>query len=393
MPAARRNMMLRNIREMAGPCEASRQARRLILLGPRRLVPWVFLGVPVCYRAFRRLSGANPWRPLQDVRRGLWVYKHAGFRRASIVEDQMHGAIWAVVRHFASSNPLAPGSSGHSYDPDEMLMPFHEKIYLFRVLQLWHAEQLQQQQQQAEPMYPGSGGSAGSGTVCRVWFSTPPKYRTFLKVLRRPEFQKVKFHRVVNMARCPKCCYLRWRCMSSPPEQREQWQRLAAAHQYLQLAQKRTYAADRAVASSDYPRSELYMAMDCGSGSEFVLPHLASHDIELPSKAIASFHTLPMKVLNGLVHGDTRSHVVMSPGSAIAGANHTCEGLAILINTAFHDHGDLPKRATVQLDNASTNHNMLVLAFMALYVLPGALSASEKNKKNKNKRKTNLCQA
>ena len=72
--------------------------------------------------------------------------------------------------------------------------------------------------------------------------------------------------------------------MSSPPEQREQWQRLAAAHQYLQLAQKRVYAADRAVASSDYPRSELYMAMDCGSGSEFVLPHLAAHDIELPSK-------------------------------------------------------------------------------------------------------------
>lgn len=366
-PAARRNLMLRYLRETGGPCHVSRRGRRLILLGPHRAVRWMFLGVPVCHRAFRRLSGTNPWRPLQDFRRGLWVYKHAGFHRTSVVEEQMHGAIWAVVRHFALSNPLAPGSSGHSQDPDEMLMPFHEKVYLFRVIQLWHMQQLQHQKQ-ADLMSAESAGSAGSGRACKVWFSTPPKYRTFLKVLRRPEFAKVKFHRVVNMARCPRCCYLRWRCMSSPPEQREQWQRLAAAHQYLQLAQKRVYAADRAIASSDYPRSELYMAMDCGSGSEFVLPHLAAHDIELPSKAIASFHTLPMKVLNGLIHGDTRSHVVLSAGSAIAGANHTCEGLAILINTAFSDHWDLPRRATVQLDNASTNHNMLVLAFMALYV-------------------------
>ena len=128
--------------------------------------------------------------------------------------------------------------------------------------------------------------------------------------------------------------------MSVPLEERARWQQLAAAHQCLQLAQKRTYAADRAVAASDFPQSEVYMAMDGGSGAEFVLPHLSAHDPELPSKALASFHTLPMKVLNSLVHGDHRSHVILSPGCIVAGANHTCEGVAIILNTVFHEHGN-----------------------------------------------------
>ena len=76
-----------------------------------------------------------------------------------------------------------------------------------------------------------------------------------------------------------------------------------------------------------------------------------------------------MKVMNGLVHGDTRSHVILSPGVVGATANHTVECLSILINTVFEEHGCLPPLLTLQFDGASVNKCILVLAFMALYVL------------------------
>jgi hypothetical protein len=287
----------------------------------------------------------------------------------------MHGAIWAVVQHFASSMPLADAN------PDDIILPFSQKIYLYRMICLWHAKR----QLATE--------SAGS-----TLFTRPPRYDMFRKVLARPEFANVKFHRVVPMARCPKCCLLSWKCQSAPPDQRPKWQALAAAHHWLQLSQKRQYAADRAVAAASWPpvpnpRSigapeptlspesmELYMALDGGSGSEFVLPHMSPKAPELPSKAIASFHTVPMKVMNLLVHGDTRSHVVLSPGTILAGASLTCECIAVVLNTSLQEHGQLPMKATVQMDNASINHNNLVVAFMALYVgLPrfGTATATE----------------
>ena len=75
--------------------------------------------------------------------------------------------------------------------------------------------------------------------------------------------------------------------------------------------------------------------------------------------------------MNDLVHGDSRSHAILSPWPVVAGANHVCESIAIAINTALADHGNLPRTASVQLDNASVNHNSLVLGFLALYVLFG----------------------
>jgi hypothetical protein len=76
-------------------------------------------------------------------------------------------------------------------------------------------------------------------------------------------------------------------------------------------------------------------------------------------------------VVSGLVHGDLRSHVILSPPCVVAGSSHVCESLLITINTAYEDHGNLPKMASVQLDNASPNHSMLVFAFVAQYVLFG----------------------
>ena len=65
--------------------------------------------------------------------------------------------------------------------------------------------------------------------------------------------------------------------------------------------------------------------MDGGSGFEVVLPHISASDREGPNKAIAGHATVPMKVMNGLVHGDNRSHVILSPGVVGATANMTCD--------------------------------------------------------------------
>ncbi len=72
---------------------------------------------------------------------------------------------------------------------------------------------------------------------------------------------------------------------------------------------------------------------------------------------------------SGLVHGDLRSHVILSPSAIVSGSSHVCEAIAIAINTAYEDHQDLPATASIQLDNASPNHSMLVFSFCAQYVL------------------------
>ena len=91
-----------------------------------------------------------------------------------------------------------------------------------------------------------------------------------------PQFEYVKFHRVVDMGRCPTCALLKYKCATSPPEIRAAWQGLAAKHQWLQRAQKEVYARDRAIAASTFPADELYLALDGGSGTDYVFPHLAA---------------------------------------------------------------------------------------------------------------------
>lgn len=56
---------------------------------------------------------------------------------------------------------------------------------------------------------------------------------------------------------------------------------------------------------------------------------------------------------------------------ASKGANHTCECFTLAVNWAFQDHSALPKNVWVQLDNASTNKNMLFFAWLGLYVYHG----------------------
>ena len=160
------------------------------------------------------------------------------------------------------------------------------------------------------------------------------------------------------------------------PAERALWQKVAARHQMLQLDQKKVYWADRAEAAADYPHTELYCAFDGGSGHEFWLPHLSPAAAEGPNKAASEKHTQGFKIMNGLVHGDRRSHVIISPSCVVAGANHVCESILTVINTAYEEHGNLPKKYSVQLDNASVNHCSLTLAFVGLYVLFGVFTSA-----------------
>ena len=98
------------------------------------------------------------------------------------------------------------------------------------------------------------------------------------------------------------------------------------------------------------------------SGHEFVLPHMSASSREGPSKTIEGSATVPMKVFRGLVHGDTRSHVILSPGVVGATASHTCECIGVMVNTAYQEHGDLSSLLSVQLDGASVNKCGLVMA-------------------------------
>ncbi|CAE8653696.1 unnamed protein product [Polarella glacialis] len=337
-PTSRRNALLRYLRE------------RPVTRGK---VDWQFLGHTVCRRGFQLLTGLSSWMlqvALAQHRAGEQFYQHKGYDRLHVVMNQMHGALWSLTMSLRERMPLK------DTDPDEIVLPLHHKIFLFRLLKVWHD--------------------------CRVKRGEPPllerdpNYQTMLAVLRRPEFKKLRFHRVVDMGRCPLCSMLQYKCLTADPGTRPHWQSLAAQHQMLQRAQKTAYATGRQQAAVDFPSRELYMGMDGGSGFDFVLPHLAPADMEGPSKALAGSHSVPMKVMNGLVHGDHRSHVVLSPGVIIGGACHVCEVLMIMVNTAYEEHGDVPRTITSQLDNAPANHNILVLVFSGLYVLEQVTESS-----------------
>ena len=301
-----------------------------------------FLGYPLCRRAFREITMINPWRAVKDAQAGIGSYKHPGFSRVHVRFEEMYSAIVHMVELLRNSSPFADS------DPDSIPLPFHDKRILFKMIEndlwfRWHGP---------------------------PWFVALPKYRTFLDVLGHADFKKVTFHRLVRIGRCPKCCLYQYKCRAATtPGERAAWQQVAAEHQSLQLAQKRQYAADRARAAADFPTSELYCGFDGGSGFEFWLPHLAAAAAEGPNKAADNVHTPALKVMNGLVHGDNRSHVMLSPWCVVAGSSHVCESIAVAVNTALTDHKRLPPRLTVQCDNASVNHSMCVLGFLALYVL------------------------
>ena len=92
-------------------------------------------------------------------------------------------------------------------------------------------------------------------------FSTKPTYIEFRRVIRSPDFKNVVSHRMVDMGRCAKGEYYKWKCAQPPQDLRGVWQEALSQHHLLQIQQKRCYSADRARAAATYPREELYLAL------------------------------------------------------------------------------------------------------------------------------------
>ena len=92
-------------------------------------------------------------------------------------------------------------------------------------------------------------------------FSSKPLYWEFRRAIRSPEFKNVVVHRMVDIGRCAKCEYFKWKCSSSPVDLKGVWQEALSQHHLLQIQQKRCYSDDRARAAATFPRSELYLAL------------------------------------------------------------------------------------------------------------------------------------
>jgi hypothetical protein len=220
-----------------------------------------FLGVPCCYLSFLRHTRVTMWRARQQYARGEMTYTHPGFKRHRPLTEEMESALLMLVELLRNSSPF------RNADPDAIPLPFSEKKVLWKML--LHR-------------YDATLGSSAAGPSMKILFSKRPHIKTFYRVLKTcPALKKVRFHRVVAIGRCAKCCFLRWKCLSAiAPAERAAWQDVAAKHQALQLAQKEVYATDRARAAKDYPNTEIYMAFDGGSGYEFWLPHFSAKSAE-----------------------------------------------------------------------------------------------------------------
>ena len=163
----------------------------------------------------------------------------------------MRDAIWMVVADLHEQSPFAKSKksmqslqsqqSVQSQPPVQSQtpgfvwhVPFHQEVCLWRLVSALHKK----------------------GQV----FSQPPRYQEFRRQIAGPEFKTVVFHRMVDISRCAKCEYCKWKCATVPVDLRVVWQDALSQHHLLQIQQKRCYAADRVGAATDFPRSELYLA-------------------------------------------------------------------------------------------------------------------------------------
>ena len=214
-----------------------------------RLDYYPFLGKQLCRKAFRTLTTVDPWRAKRAISQGKCVLLRKKYTRSRRRHDEMLGAIHSVAQDMHLQSPYAHASER---DPLVLHVPFHHHVVMWRlILQMYESGKLS--------------------------FIRTPTYSLFRKVLVLPDVRdKIRFHRIVEIGRCPKCKYFEWKCSSVAPELRHVWQDAWSKHHVLQIAQKKCFVADRAKAMVDYPRTEMYMSMDCGSGQDFVLPHVWS---------------------------------------------------------------------------------------------------------------------
>lgn len=186
--------------------------------GGKAKIVYSFLQLPVCMRTWHLLTGVGRGAVVRLASRilgGDVDVRRRTLSRQSAVLDAMHGAIWCLIQYCQERMPTARARS------DFIIMPMHHRVQLFNMLKVWYEDSLQ---------------SEGSTPL----LLKEPKYKSFIKVLRREQFQKVRFHRVVEMGRCPVCQWLAWRMWSCAPEHREEWNQRATRHQLRQLEQNGT---------------------------------------------------------------------------------------------------------------------------------------------------------
>ena len=206
----------------------------------RHDAPYHFLGKDLCSRSFlccTGLSNNTLNSAVRFVKQGLTKYRQRQRNRHAVTQREMCQAIWMVIQDLHPSSPFA---AIKDVQPDEWYIPFHHKVCLWRLVLQLHADR-----------------AADLSKPCL--FSKPPRYGEFRRCVNMPEFDKVVFHRMVDIGRCPRCEYMEWKCASVPTELRSVWQEALANHHKLQIAQKRCYAADRAKASTQFPDVQLYM--------------------------------------------------------------------------------------------------------------------------------------
>ena len=163
----------------------------------------------------------------------------------------MRDAIWMVVADLREQSPFAKSEKSmqslqsqqplQSHPPVQSQTPgfvwhvlFHQKVCLWRLVQALHKK----------------------GQV----FNRPPRYQELRRLIAGPEFKTVVFHRMVDIGRCAKREYYKWKCATVPVDLRVIWQDALSQHHLLQIQQKRCNAADRVRAATDFLRSKLYLA-------------------------------------------------------------------------------------------------------------------------------------
>lgn len=226
----------------------------------------------VCRNAFVKLAGISHGvltRSQAAVRLGQRHWMPRKRTRHSFVQDAMHGALMCLLDSLNESTPSKRAN------PGRVAVPFSNRVRLFRLL---------------EEMYASDDG-------CNLLVK-PPKLKTFYKVMRRPDLKVVVFHRVTELGRCPYCQLCQYKMAAESPATAAEWDRAFFQHQWLNTQQRRIYAVDRARAARNFPYDELYMGVDGGTGDDMVFPHLSPLDREVPNKALHSYHTIPMKLMN-----------------------------------------------------------------------------------------------
>ena len=211
-------------------------------VGKREACSYTFLGrSSLCSRAFQRLTGTHLRHTRKRLALGVQQVERQQRKYPSPRHDEMYAAVWMLIRNLHSQSPFAKAQEPGPAD-GVWRIPFHMKVCLWRLVQQWHARRASQADK--PPM-----------------FTKPPKYSTFRKIMVMKEMREhVVFHRVVDIGRCALCNYIQWKCSAVERALQPVWQGALAKHQWLAIQQKRCYARDRAVAASDYPHTEIYMA-------------------------------------------------------------------------------------------------------------------------------------